>query len=150
MVHMYSGTLWSCLKECGGSLYTDMTYLHDTLFSENSKVQNGMYAVLPVHKRGAEEIICSHFLTPAQRTLEGGRETWWWVKPENWLEGAILGEISHRVSFYIVWSLTPVHTLMWWAPNRCQHSSRCWGHSSQKRKKNLCAPGNLHSNRGDR
>ena len=76
MVHMYSGTLWSCLKECGGSLYTDMTYLRDTLFSENSKVQNGMYAVLPVHKRGAEEIICSHFLTPAQRTLEGGRETW--------------------------------------------------------------------------
>lgn len=44
------------------------------LLAEKGKVQNSMYEMQPVYKRGENETVCSYFLTCAQRTLEGCRE----------------------------------------------------------------------------
>lgn len=73
MVHLYNGTVYSHLKG-GGSLYTDITYLHDNVFGEESKAQKSLYDMLPVFKRGEDETGCSSFPTCAQRTPEGCRK----------------------------------------------------------------------------
>lgn len=122
------------------ALYTLIKHIFMiTLFGEKSKVQKSMYDVLPVYKRGEDETECSSFLTCAQRTLEGCRKAWWWLKHGDWMEGALRLRLL-TVCLFILFDHWAIFS-HWLVEHLigARHYSRGWG-----KNKSLSGPGSLY------